>query len=86
MLRLATVEKEKNISGLINILNKATVVSVHQHNISFDGFLMNTFQSQTMWIFGNSNQCLNHAWSVLQCSPGTLALTGSNVVCCITTN
>ena len=86
MLRLATVVKEKNISGIINNLNRATCVAVHQHNISFDGFLMNIIQSQTLWIFGNSNQCLNHAWSALQCSPGTLAVTGSNVGGCITTN
>ena len=46
---------------------------------------MNTFQSQTLWIFSDSNQCLNQAWRVLQYSPGTLIVTGLNVGGCITT-
>ena len=45
---------------------------------------MNTFQSQTLWIFSDSKQCLNQAWSVLQYSPGTLIVTGLNVGGCIT--
>ena len=69
---------------MFNISNKATCVAVHQHNISFNGFLVNTFQSQTLSIFSDSNQCLNQAWSVLQNSPGTLIVTGLNVRGCIT--
>ena len=77
--------QRKNISGIINIFNGATYVPVHQRNISFNGFLMNTFQSQTLWICSDSNQCLSQAWSVLQYSPGTLIVTGLNVGDCITT-
>ena len=75
----------KKISRIIIIFNRATCVAVHQHNISFNGFLMNTFQIQTLWIFSDSNQGLNQAWSVSQYSPDNLIITGLNVGGCITT-
>ena len=43
---------------------------------------INTFQSQTLWIFSKGNQCLNQAWSVLLCSPGTFLVPDKNVGSC----